>query len=348
LRRVVKKTIRDTLSKDAEESMYRNWRDLIKPRGVEVDKETRKGTYGKFVCEPLERGYGYTLGNALRRVLLSSLQGTAVTAVRIEGALHEFTTLPDVKEDVTEIVLNVKEVLLKSSAVEPRALRVNKSGPGPVTVGDFTGDGTVEILNKKHVIATLGEGGRLEMELRIENGKGYRRASLRNDPEMPIGSILVDALFSPIKRVNYTVTNARVGQQTDYDKLTLEITTDGSVTPEDALAFAAKIIKEQMSVFINFDEEAEPEEATEDETNKEFNENLNRPVAELELSVRSANCLQNANIRFIGELVQKSEPEMLKTKNFGRKSLREIKDILAKMNLELGMALDSWNAPDAK
>lgn len=327
--------------------MYRNWRDLIRPRGVEIDSETRTQTYAKFTCEPLERGYGYTIGNALRRILLSSLQGTAVTAVRIEGALHEFTTLPDVKEDVTEIILNVKELLLRSESHEPRVIRVNRTGPGVVRASDIEADPSVAILNPQHVIATLGEGGRLDMELHVENGKGYRRAGHQQDPELPIGTILVDALFSPVKRVNYTVTNARVGQHTDYDKLTLEVWTDGSVSPEDALAFAAKILKEQVQIFINFDEDIEPVEVVEDESEKELNEHLNRPVAELELSVRSANCLQNANIRYIGELVQKSEAEMLKTKNFGRKSLREIKDILASMDLNLGMKVDGWEPPDA-
>jgi DNA-directed RNA polymerase subunit alpha len=328
--------------------MYRNWRDLIRPQGVEIDKDSKSTTYTKFVCEPLERGYGYTIGNALRRILLSSLQGTAVTAVRIEGALHEFTTLPDVKEDVTEIILNVKELLLQNEGQEPRTLRIDQKGPGPVRASAIVSDGAVTILNPDHVIATLGEGGHLQMEMTVENGKGYRRAEQTRDADTPIGTIPVDALFSPIKRVNYTVTNARVGQQTDYDKLAFEIETDGSVLPEDALAFAAKILKEQVSIFINFDEDIEPEEASVEEGDSELNENLNRPVAELELSVRSANCLQNANIRFIGELVQKTEPEMLKTKNFGRKSLREIKEILAGMSLMLGMKLDSWTPPDAK
>lgn len=328
--------------------MYRNWRDLIKPQGVEIDKDTKSSTYAKFVCEPLERGYGYTMGNALRRILLSSLQGTAVTAVRIEGALHEFTTLPDVKEDVTEIILNVKELLLHSDNQDAKSIRVSKTGPGVVLAGDIVRDNSITILDPTQVIATLGDGGKLEMEMVVEKGKGYRRADQVRDPELPIETIVVDALFSPIKRVNYTVTNARVGQHTDYDKLAIEVETDGSVSPEDAVAFAAKILKEQVSVFINFDEDVEPEEKPETDTDNEFDEHLNRPVAELELSVRSANCLQNANIRYIGELVQKTEPEMLKTKNFGRKSLREIKDILAGMSLTLGMTLEAWNAPDPK
>jgi len=266
--------------------------------------------------------------------------------VKIEGALHEFTTLPDVKEDVTEIVLNVKELLLRNESYEPRTMRIDKKGPAEVRASDIEADPSITILNPDHHIATVGEGGRLEMELNVENGKGYRRAGHKQDPDLPIGTILVDALFSPVKRVNYTVTNARVGQQTDYDKLTLEIWTDGSVLPEDALAFAAKILKEQVSIFINFDEDIEPEEEEEDEAEKEMNENLNRPVAELELSVRSANCLQNANIQYIGQLVRKTEAEMLKTKNFGRKSLREIKDILEAMDLELGMEVEHWSPPE--
>ncbi len=327
--------------------MHRNWRDLIKPQGVEIDKDTKSNTFAKFVCEPLERGYGYTMGNALRRILLSSLQGTAVTAIRVEGALHEFTTLPDVKEDVTEIILNVKELLLHSDNQDAKTVRISQVGPGVVLASDIIRDNSITVLNPDHVIATLGDGGKLEMEMVVEKGKGYRRADQARDPDMPFETIVVDALFSPIKRVNYTVTNARIGQHTDYDKLALEIETDGSVSPEDALAFSAKILKEQVSVFINFDEDVEPEEKPEVDTDTEFDEHLNRPVAELELSVRSANCLQNANIRYIGELVQKTEPEMLKTKNFGRKSLREIKDILEGMSLTLGMTLESWNNPDA-
>ncbi len=326
--------------------MHRNWRDLIRPRGVEIEKEGKSDTYAKFVCEPLERGYGYTLGNALRRILLSSLQGAAVTAVRIEGALHEFTTLPDIKEDVTEIILNVKELLLRSHANEPRWVSVHKKGPGLVYARDLIVDGSIEVLAPDQVIATLGDGADFEASFQVESGKGYRRADETRDAELPIGTILVDALFSPVRRVNYAVTNARVGQHTDYDKLALEIWTDGSVVPEDALAFAAKILKEQVSIFINFDEEAEPEEIKEEVVEVQVNEHLDKPVSELELSMRSSNCLQNANIRYIGELVRKTEAEMLKTKNFGRKSLREIKDILQKMGLNLGMVLDNWQPPN--
>jgi DNA-directed RNA polymerase subunit alpha len=325
--------------------MHRNWTDLIKPKGVEIDNETRTPNYCRFICEPLERGYGQTIGNALRRILLSSLQGAAITAVRIDGALHEFMALPEVKEDVTVIILNIKELLIKSDISEPIWMHVEKSGPGPVLASDIDAPANVEILNPEHIICTLGEDGHFSADFCVDTGKGYRRADEPREEELPIGTIAVDALFSPVQRVNYTVTNARVGQHTDYDKLTLEVWTDGSVAPEDAVAFAAKILKEQVSIFINFDEDIVPVAPVEEVVEVNSNEYLDRSVGELELSVRSANCLQNANIRFIGELVQKSEADMLKTKNFGRKSLREIKDILAKMGLTLGMSVDNWEPP---
>jgi len=325
--------------------MHRNWTDLIRPKGVEIDNESCSATYCRFVCEPLERGYGSTIGNALRRILLSSLQGAAVTAVKIDGALHEFMPLPDVKEDVTIIILNIKELLIKSDIVEPVWLHVEKSGPGCVYARDIETNPNVEILNPDHVICTLGQDGKFVADLQVSTGKGYRRADEIRSEELPIEAIPVDALFSPVTRVNYTVTNARVGQRTDYDKLSLEIWTDGSVAPEDALAFAAKILKEQLTIFINFDENILPvavEEVVQESSSNEF---LDRSVGELELSVRSANCLQNANIRYIGELVQKTEADMLKTKNFGRKSLREIKDILSRMGLTLGMTDVNWEPP---
>lgn len=325
--------------------MHRNWTDLIKPKGVEIDNETRTPNYCRFICEPLERGYGQTIGNALRRILLSSLQGAAITAVRIDGALHEFMALPEVKEDVTVIILNIKELLIKSDISEPIWMHVEKSGPGPVLASDIDAPANVEILNPEHIICTLGEDGHFSADFCVDTGKGYRRADEPREEELPIGTIAVDALFSPVQRVNYTVTNARVGQHTDYDKLTLDVWTDGSVAPEDAVAFAAKILKEQVSIFINFDEDIVPVAPVEEVVEVNSNEYLDRSVGELELSVRSANCLQNANIRFIGELVQKSEADMLKTKNFGRKSLREIKDILAKMGLTLGMSVDNWEPP---
>jgi len=323
----------------------KNWRDLIKPKTLEIEKETLGQTYGKFSCEPLERGFGTTLGNSLRRVLLSSLQGAAITAVKIDGALHEFQTLPDVVEDVTDIVLNLKEVLLKMEDTKPKVIRLDKEGEGKVTAGDISVVDGVKVLNPEQPIATLARGGKLHMELLVQMGRGYVPAERNKTATMSVGTIPIDALFAPVKKVNYIVTHARVGQQTDYDKLTIEVWTDGSVTPEDAVAFAAKIMKDQLSIFINFEETEEPIEETVSEEAAKMNENLDKSVDELELSVRSANCLQNANIRYIGELVQKTEAEMLKTKNFGRKSLKEIKEILAEMGLSLGMKLDGWVPP---
>jgi DNA-directed RNA polymerase subunit alpha len=321
----------------------KNWRDLIRPRMLEVERETLSPTYGKFSCEPLERGFGITIGNSLRRILLSSLQGAAITAVKFEGALHEFTTLPEVVEDVTDIVLNLKEVLIKMHDPKPKVVRLDKDGEGKVTAGDISVVDGVEILNPDHPVATLSRGGKLHMELLLQLGRGYVPAERNKTPNMAVSTIPIDALFSPIRKVNYTITHARVGQQTDYDKLTLEVWTNGSVRPEDAVAYAAKILKDQLTIFINFEETEEPrQELAVTEEQAKLNENLWRTVDELELSVRSANCLQNANIRYIGELVQKSEAEMLKTKNFGRKSLKEIKEILAEMGLSLGMKLDNW------
>jgi DNA-directed RNA polymerase subunit alpha len=321
----------------------KNWRDLIKPKGLDIETETLDPTFGKFICEPLERGFGITLGNGLRRVLLSSLQGSAITSLRIEGALHEFTTLPDVVEDVTEIVLNLKEVLIRMSDPKPKVCRIDKDGEGKVTAGDIQCPDGVEILNPDHTICTLARGGRVRMELQVHMGRGYVPAERNKTPNMPLGTIPIDALFSPIRKVNYTVTNARVGQQTDYDRLTVEVWTNGGVRPEDAVAYAAKILKDQLSIFINFDEPPEPKmESAVSEEQQALHEKLWRTVDELELSVRSANCLQNANIRYIGELVQRTEGEMLKTKNFGRKSLQEIKEILTDMGLGLGMKIDGW------
>jgi len=326
----------------AEAFNARNWRDLIKPRRMEIDQESLSQTYAKFVAEPLERGFGTTLGNSLRRVLLSSLQGAAITSVRIEGVEHEFTTVPEVTEDVTDIVLNLKEVLLRMHTNEQKTLRIEVEGPKEVKAGDIIADDQVEILNPGHHICTLSEGGKLRLEMTCRRGRGYVPAVNNKNPGDPIGTIPIDALFSPIRKVNYQVTNARVGQVTDYDKLSLEVWTDGSVTPQDAVAYAAKIIKEQLTVFINFDETEEPVIAEAPKEEAKLNENLFRSVDELELSVRSANCLQQANIKTIGDLVQRTEAEMLKTKNFGRKSLKEIKEILAEMGLSLGMKLDNW------
>ncbi|MFH0902650.1 MAG: DNA-directed RNA polymerase subunit alpha, partial [Pseudomonadota bacterium] len=275
--------------------LARHWRELIRPRSLEV--EERSSSYGKFVCEPLERGFGITLGNALRRVLLSSLQGAAVSAVKIEGALHEFTTLPDIVEDVTDIILNIKGILVRMSSAKPRVVRLDKEIEGDAVAGDITLVDGVEILNPQHHIATISRGGKLHVELHLGVGRGYVPAERNKSLNMAVGTIPVDSLFSPVKKVNYTVTNARVGQQTDYDKLTLEVWTTGVVRPEDAVAFAAKIVKEQISIFINFEEQPEPIETPVNEELEKLNENLWRTVDELELSVRSANCLQNANIK---------------------------------------------------
>ncbi len=320
--------------------MERNWRSLIKPKHIEVDEKTHTKFYGEFDCQPLEKGFGTTLGNALRRVLLSSIYGPAIASVRFEGVLHEFSSIPGVKEDVTDIILNLKGVRLKLHQDGPRTVRIDASKKGAVTAGDIVTDETVEVLNPDHYIATLSEDAALKAEMIVKLGKGYVPASKEKDPDQPEGTINIDAIFSPIKKVTYTVTNARVGQITDYDRLILEVWTDGSVYPEDVIAFAAKILKEQLDVFINFDEVEEESERHETEEGEELNENLFKSVEELELSVRSANCLKNAGIQHIGELVKKTEAEMLKTKNFGRKSLNEIKEILSEMGLSLGMKID--------
>lgn len=327
--------------------MYqRNWRELIRPRNLVADQESLTDTYGRFSCEPLERGFGITLGNSLRRVLLSSLQGTAIIAVKFDDASHEFTSIPDVVEDVTDIILNLKEVILKIHEPKEIALRVDVEGPCAVTAKDIQTNSLVDVLNPDKHIATVSEGGRLAFEILVGPGRGYlpaeRRLALEENQVSDIGWIQLDALYSPVRKVNYSVSNARVGQITDYDKLVLEVWTDGSVRPEDAIAYAAKIIKEHLIIFINFEEEDELPLPEEEEPEQQVNENLFRPVDELELSVRSSNCLQNAGIKLIGELVQRTEAEMLKTKNFGRKSLKEIRDILAEMDLQLGIKLDNW------
>jgi DNA-directed RNA polymerase subunit alpha len=322
--------------------LHKNWQDLIRPSKLAVEPGRQKDRIATIVAEPLERGFGMTLGNALRRVLLSSLQGAAITSVKIEGVEHEFMTIPEVAEDVTDIILNLKEVLLQIHTNEVKTLRIEADGPREIKAGDIIADPQVEILNPGHHVLTISEGGKVRMEMTARRGRGYVPAEKNKVAGQPIGTVPIDALFSPIRKVNYQVTNARVGQQTDYDKLTLEVWTDGSVQPNDAVAYAAKIVKEQLSIFINFDEAEEPAEEVKPVEEQKLNENLFRSVDELELSVRSANCLQNANIKTIGDLVQKTEAEMLKTKNFGRKSLKEIKEILAEMGLSLGMKLESW------
>jgi DNA-directed RNA polymerase subunit alpha len=326
--------------------MHKNWSELKKPKSLQADKDTLTATYGKFTAEPFERGFGTTLGNALRRVLLSSLQGAAISSVRIKGVLHEFSTIPGVTEDVTDIILNLKGVLLKLDGDGARNVRIVKKGAGVIKAGDIATDSHVKVLNPEHHIATCGKEADVEMEMVVSLGKGYVPAERNRDERAPVGSIPIDALFSPIQRVNFTVSNARVENVTDYDKLVMEIWTDGSVKPDDALAYAAKIVKDQMQLFINFEESVAAVGSGPGESIEPPNANLYRPVEELELSVRSANCLKNANIRLIGELVQKSEAEMLKTQNFGRKSLNEIKDILAEMGLGLGMNLENFPDPE--
>jgi DNA-directed RNA polymerase subunit alpha len=323
----------------------RNWRDLLKPQSLETEEKNLTPNYGKFVGEPFERGFGTTVGNALRRVLLSSLQGAAITALKVEGVLHEFAALPGVREDVTDIVLNLKEVRLKLHDGLVAHAVIEAKGEGVVRAGDIKGGPSIEVLNPDHAIATLSKEGALRVDLTIRMGRGYVPADRNKDEEAPVGTIPIDSIFSPIRKVNYTVSNARVGQRTDYDKLTIEVWTDGSVRPDDAVAYAARIMQEQLAIFINFEETPEMLAAEETAT-PGLNENLFRPVAELELSVRSANCLQNADIKFIGELVQRTEGEMLKTKNFGRKSLNEIKEILHEMGLDFGMHIDNFPVRD--
>ena len=320
--------------------MERNWRSLIKPKRIEVDEKTHAKSYGEFTCQPLEKGFGITLGNALRRILLSSIYGAAITSVRFDGVLHEFSSISGVKEDVSDIILNMKGVRLKLNEDGPRTLHIDTSGGGTVTAGDIITDETVEILNPDHHLATLSDKAVFKAELVADIGRGYVPAGREAEAGQPEGTINIDALFSPIKKVSYTVSNARVGQITDYDKLVLEIWTDGSVLPEEAVAYAAKILKEQVTVFINFDEPEEMEQVEEVEAESHVNENLLKGVDDLELSVRSANCLKNAGIQYIGELVQKTEAEMLKTKNFGRKSLNEIKEMLSEMGLSLGSKVE--------
>jgi len=326
----------------SNELMYMNWQKMIRPKKVQV---TSKPSYGKFVCEPLERGFGITIGNSLRRIILSSLYGAAITSVKFEGVMHEFSVIPDIYEDVSEIILNLKEVRFKLSDSEPKIVRIDLTGKREVTAGDIISeDGRCEVLNPEQHIATLSDKAKLKMSMTVNMGKGYSLSEMNKDEDAPLGTIPVDAVFSPIKRVTYVVGNARVGQRTDYDKLTLEVWTDGSIMPEDAVSYAAKILKEQMTIFINFDEQLEPEPVrkAEEKEKPKFNENLYRSVEELELSVRSANCLKNANIVKIYQLVSKTEAEMLKTKNFGRKSLNEIKEVLSEMDLSLGMKLEGF------
>ena len=311
-----------------------------KPKRLVANTETLTERYGQFSAQPFERGFGTTIGTGLRRVLLSSIEGAAITAVRIEGVAHEFSPIPGVVEDATDIILNLKQIPFKLSGDAPKAIYLRADQPGVVTSGMIEADADVEVLDKDVYIATVSEGGKLDMEMRLKRGRGYVSADKNFDEDLGIGFIPIDSVHSPVRKCNYTVEAARLGQITDYDKLTLEIWTNGSITPADSLGLAAKLLKDHMNIFINFEEEIETAASSDERKPEIRNENLNRSVEELELSVRSYNCLKNANIQTIGELVQKTEAEMLKTKNFGRKSLNEIKEILASMGLSLGMKID--------
>lgn len=320
--------------------MIQKFKGLQKPKRLECELESLTSTYGKFFAEPFERGFGLTIGNALRRILLSAIEGAAVTAVRITGALHEFSTIPGVKEDVTDIILNLKGLRLRLHVDHPKTLYLKAFSEGEVRAAHITPDPDVEILNSDLHIATLAQDSKLELEMEVRHGRGYAPAERNKREGQPVDVIAIDSIFSPIRKVNFLVEDTRVGQITDYNKLILEVWTDGSVLPQDAIAYAAKILKDHLSIFTNFEEEPEGEGIVVDEAKKQLLDNLNRSVDELELSVRSANCLKHSDIRYIYELVQKTEAEMLKTKNFGRKSLNEIKEILDGMGLTLGMKLE--------
>jgi DNA-directed RNA polymerase subunit alpha len=326
-------------------TVYRHWTDLIKPKKLEVEEKTLTSTYGRFSAEPFERGFGQTVGNSLRRILLSSLMGGSIVAVRIKNILHEFSTVAGVTEDVADIILNLKEVRLRLNESEQQTLKIEAKGPCVVYAKDILATPAVEILNPDHKIATLSRDAKLEMEMLVKLGRGYVPAERNKEEGAPVDTIFIDAVFSPIQKVNFTVTNARVGQRTDYDRLVFEVYTDGSVKPDDAMAYAAKILQDQVSIYVNFQEEPRPEKSDNGPA-LPLNDNLFRSVDELEFSVRSQNCLQNADIKYIGELVQKSEQEMLQTKNFGHKSLNEIKEILREMGLELGMKVDHFPSRD--
>ncbi|MBN9026135.1 MAG: DNA-directed RNA polymerase subunit alpha [Rhizobiales bacterium] len=321
--------------------IHKNWQELIKPNKLEVTPGSDPKRLATVVAEPLERGFGLTLGNALRRVLLSSLQGAAVTAVQIDGVLHEFSSIAGVREDVTDIILNIKEISIRMQGEGPKRMVVRKTGPGVVTAGDIQTVGDIEVLNPELVLCTLDEGAEIRMEFTVNTGKGYVAADRNRAEDAPIGLIPVDSIYSPVKKVSYRVENTREGQVLDYDKLTLTVETDGSLRPDDAVAYAARIVQDQLSIFVNF-EEPQKEAVSEAIPELAFNPSLLKKVDELELSVRSANCLKNDNIVYIGDLIQKTEAEMLRTPNFGRKSLNEIKEVLAQMGLHLGMEVTNW------
>lgn len=319
-----------------------NWQDLIKPKRVVIDEKSSTEYYGKFICEPLEKGYGITLGNALRRVLLSSIKGPAITSIKVEGVLHEFSTIPGVKEDVTQIILNLKGLQLKVHTFEKQTITISAMGECDVTAGDIITTHQVDVLNPDHHIATLSEGSKLEMEMTVELGYGYEAVESRGDIQTSIGLIPLDAIYSPVRKVNYSITNARVGRRTDYERLNLEIWTNGTVIPEDAVAYAAKIIKEQLTVFINFDEE-EVDAIVEVEDDKEISgteEILFTTIEDMDLSARSLNCLRKAEIAYVGELIQKSEDDLLNLENFGKRSLLEIRERVEEMELSLGSVID--------
>lgn len=321
------------------------WKGFQKPKRLSVSTEEANPTYAQFAAQPFERGFGTTIGNALRRVLLSSIEGAAVSAVKIEGILHEFSPIPGVVEDATDIILNLKQVPFKLNTEGPKTIYLESSTPGILTSANIRADADVEVLDRDVYLATVSEGGKLNIEMRLKVARGYVSADKNFDDDLSIGYIPIDSVHSPVKKVNYSLEPARLGQMTDYEKLTIDVWTNGCISPEDAIGYAAKLIKDHMSIFINFEEQPEPVEERVDKSAEIINENLSRSVEELELSVRSYNCLKNANIKTIGELVQKTESEMLKTKNFGRKSLNEIKEILAGMGLSLGMTLDEKGQP---
>jgi DNA-directed RNA polymerase subunit alpha len=322
--------------------LQKNWTDLIKPNKLDIEPGSNPARQATIVAEPLERGFGLTLGNAMRRILLSSLQGAAVTSIQIEGVLHEFSSIPGIREDITDIVLNVKSMALRMHSEGPKRMTLTATGPGEVTASQIETGPDIEIMDPDHILLTLDQGARVVLEMIVESGKGYVPAALNRAVDAPIGLIPVDALFSPVKKVSYQVGNARVGERTDLDKLTLEIETNGAVNAEDTIALAARILQDQLQLFVNFEEPQAVQHVEVVQEDLEFNRNLLRKVDELELSVRSANCLKNDNIIYIGDLVQKTEAEMLRTPNFGRKSLNEIKEVLAQMGLHLGMEISSW------
>ena len=330
-----------------ESPIYRNWMELITPTKLEIRKDPLNPNHSKIICEPLERGFGVTIGNSLRRIMLASLQGAAIVSVKIENVLHELSSIPGVLEDVSGIILNLKGVRLRLFKDHEADIYVEKNGEGVITAGDFVAPtGEVEVLNPEHHIATLGPEGELRMEMKVKWGKGYSPSEKNKEPDQPVNDIPIDAIFSPVLYVNYQVSQARVGQVTDYDKLTMDILTDGSLLPDEALAYAAKILKEQMKIYISFDEEVHKAQEPEEEAKPDIRELLNITIDELNLSVRAANCLKNADINYVGDILRNKEQDLLKIKNFGRKSLDEIKQVLDGMGLHLEMPLDDWTSPE--